>query len=215
MGLAPSHPLEKEMSGDEMIVLFQGWSAVPTHPPSAPLLAALSPLLANLASLGWYLASFVFGFLFGGIWPLVGGIWPLVGGTWPLLGVSQSCWGQRSTGVLIQTASRGAVSTCEVDCTPGSEVGGEGLLLLQPLVSYLQYIGITGSRVMSRMDMRTPAQWQLSALPRLPPRGVCVVYHSASCKPRSSPAPPDYPLRNPKYHLMESIRPLIKVHWGL
>ena len=28
------------------------------------------------------------------------------------------------------------------------------------------------------------------------------------------PAPPNYPLRQPKYHLMETIRPLIEVHWG-
>ena len=26
--------------------------------------------------------------------------------------------------------------------------------------------------------------------------------------------PPNYPLRDPKYHLMETIRPLIEVHWG-
>ena len=30
-----------------------------------------------------------------------------------------------------------------------------------------------------------------------------------------NPAPPNYPLRNPKYHLIESIRPLIEVHWGV
>ena len=28
------------------------------------------------------------------------------------------------------------------------------------------------------------------------------------------PAPPYYPLRDPKYHLTETIRPLIEVHWG-
>ena len=28
------------------------------------------------------------------------------------------------------------------------------------------------------------------------------------------PAPPNYPLRYPKYHLIETIRPLKKVHWG-
>ena len=29
------------------------------------------------------------------------------------------------------------------------------------------------------------------------------------------PAPPNYPLRDPKYHLIETIRPLIEVHWGV
>ena len=28
------------------------------------------------------------------------------------------------------------------------------------------------------------------------------------------PAPPNYPVRDPKYHLIETIRPLIEVHWG-
>ena len=28
-------------------------------------------------------------------------------------------------------------------------------------------------------------------------------------------APPNYPLRYPKYHLMETIRPLVEVHWGV
>ena len=28
------------------------------------------------------------------------------------------------------------------------------------------------------------------------------------------PAPPNYPLRYPKYHLIETMRPLIEVHWG-
>ena len=28
------------------------------------------------------------------------------------------------------------------------------------------------------------------------------------------PAPPSHPLRHPKYHLIESIRPSIEVHWG-
>ena len=27
--------------------------------------------------------------------------------------------------------------------------------------------------------------------------------------------PPNYPLRDPKYHLIETIRPLIEVHWGV
>ena len=31
----------------------------------------------------------------------------------------------------------------------------------------------------------------------------------------SIPAPPNYLLRNPKYHLTETIRPLIEVHWGV
>ena len=26
--------------------------------------------------------------------------------------------------------------------------------------------------------------------------------------------PPNYPLRDPIYHLIETIRPLIEVHWG-
>ena len=29
------------------------------------------------------------------------------------------------------------------------------------------------------------------------------------------PAPPNFPLRDPKYHLIETIRPLIEVHWGV
>ena len=28
------------------------------------------------------------------------------------------------------------------------------------------------------------------------------------------PAPPNYPLRYPKYHLIETIKPLIEIHWG-
>ena len=28
-------------------------------------------------------------------------------------------------------------------------------------------------------------------------------------------APPKYSLRNPKYHLTETVRPLIEVHWGV
>ena len=28
------------------------------------------------------------------------------------------------------------------------------------------------------------------------------------------PAPPNYPLRHPNYHLIEAIRPLMEVHWG-
>ena len=31
----------------------------------------------------------------------------------------------------------------------------------------------------------------------------------------SLPAPPNYPLRHPKYHAIETIRPLIEVHWGV
>ena len=34
-------------------------------------------------------------------------------------------------------------------------------------------------------------------------------------KPLESPAPPNYPLRDPKYHLIEIRRPLIEVHWGV
>ena len=29
------------------------------------------------------------------------------------------------------------------------------------------------------------------------------------------PAPPNYPLIDPKYHLIETTRPLIEVHWGV
>ena len=29
------------------------------------------------------------------------------------------------------------------------------------------------------------------------------------------PAPPNHRLRDPKYHLIETIRPLIEVHWGV
>ena len=29
------------------------------------------------------------------------------------------------------------------------------------------------------------------------------------------PAPPNCPLRDPKYHLIETIRPLIELHWGV
>ena len=36
---------------------------------------------------------------------------------------------------------------------------------------------------------------------------------SPSCSHTS--APPNCPLRNPKYHLIETIRPLIEVHWGV
>ena len=32
---------------------------------------------------------------------------------------------------------------------------------------------------------------------------------------RYLPEPPNYPLRHPKYHLIETIRPLIEVHWGV
>ena len=32
---------------------------------------------------------------------------------------------------------------------------------------------------------------------------------------RALPAPPNCPLRNPKYHLIETIRPLIEVRWGV
>ena len=28
------------------------------------------------------------------------------------------------------------------------------------------------------------------------------------------PAPPNYPLSNPRYHLFETLRPLIEPHWG-
>ena len=31
----------------------------------------------------------------------------------------------------------------------------------------------------------------------------------------SEPAPPNYPLRHPKYDLTEAIRLLIEVHWGV
>ena len=31
---------------------------------------------------------------------------------------------------------------------------------------------------------------------------------------RSTPATPNYPLRDPKYHLLEIIWPSMKVHWG-
>ena len=31
----------------------------------------------------------------------------------------------------------------------------------------------------------------------------------------SIPAPPNCPLRNPKYHQIETIRLLIEVHWGV
>ena len=31
--------------------------------------------------------------------------------------------------------------------------------------------------------------------------------------PQNRPAPPNYPLRHLKYHLMQTIRPLIGVHW--
>ena len=34
-------------------------------------------------------------------------------------------------------------------------------------------------------------------------------------KLKDPPAPPNYPLRNPKYHLIETIRPLTKVNWGV
>ena len=30
-----------------------------------------------------------------------------------------------------------------------------------------------------------------------------------------TPAPPNYPLRGPKYHLIDTIRPLIEIHWGV
>ena len=30
-----------------------------------------------------------------------------------------------------------------------------------------------------------------------------------------NPAAPNYPLRDPKYHLIETIRPLIELHWGV
>ena len=33
--------------------------------------------------------------------------------------------------------------------------------------------------------------------------------------PYHVPAPPNYPLRDPKYHLIETIRPPIEVHWGV
>ena len=29
------------------------------------------------------------------------------------------------------------------------------------------------------------------------------------------PAPLNYPLRDPKYHLVETIRPVLEVHWGV
>ena len=32
---------------------------------------------------------------------------------------------------------------------------------------------------------------------------------------RDNPAPPKYPLRDPKYHFLETIRPSIEVHCGL
>ena len=34
------------------------------------------------------------------------------------------------------------------------------------------------------------------------------------CAPWKPPAAPNYPLRHPKYRLIETIRPLIEVHWG-
>ena len=37
----------------------------------------------------------------------------------------------------------------------------------------------------------------------------------ATPKQDSQPAPPNYPLRDPIYHLIETIRPLIEVHWGV
>ena len=36
-----------------------------------------------------------------------------------------------------------------------------------------------------------------------------------SPKQGAPPAPPNYPLRHPRYHLIEIIRPLIEVPWGL
>ena len=39
---------------------------------------------------------------------------------------------------------------------------------------------------------------------------------AANCVKHSfPPAPPNCPLRNPKYHQLETTRPLIEVHWGV
>ena len=40
------------------------------------------------------------------------------------------------------------------------------------------------------------------------------LFISGHCKLSNLPAPPNYPLRDPKYHLIETIRPLIEVHRG-
>ena len=45
-----------------------------------------------------------------------------------------------------------------------------------------------------------------SGAPALPTEGL---------KPGSPSAPPNYTLGYPKYHLIETIRPLIHVHWGV
>ena len=56
---------------------------------------------------------------------------------------------------------------------------------------------------------------------------ICLYINIWACKYKYTyrPGPPNYPLRNPKYHLMEirrplievmeTIRPLIEVHWGV
>ena len=78
----------------------------------------------------------------------------------------------------------------------------------------------------------TPAPLQdpcpLSVLDRFPfvapqagsGRARCVSARSVGSKRmfiviHSKPAPPNYPLRDPEYHLIETIRPLIELHGGV
>ena len=44
---------------------------------------------------------------------------------------------------------------------------------------------------------------------------VCmyIYMYMCVCVYKHVPAPSNYPFRNPKHHLIETIRPLIEVHW--
>ena len=46
-------------------------------------------------------------------------------------------------------------------------------------------------------------------------RAVYKPFLDRALKASILPAPPNYPFRDPKYHLIETIRPLIELHWGV
>ena len=71
-----------------------------------------------------------------------------------------------------------------------------GVCSMGPLSGIWYIVGMAGS-VLRHNDLNRTSQ----------------IHRSWSCGAR--PAAPNYPLRCPKYHLIESIRPLMEVHGGV
>ena len=65
---------------------------------------------------------------------------------------------------------------------------------------------------------RTAGQKTANLIPATPKALPCNGKYSGMAELSETnpvPAPPNYHLRHPKYHLIETIRPLIEVHWGV